>query len=839
MKKVGKLLIGVLSVGSLIGTAYATWTVNGGFTSKDGEIPFEITTVGNSDFDLEVKEKDTNEKIKFDAPKEYYGEENLSKSYLIKGVKKDGGLNVSPYQALKDKYWDLVSEQYRPNLVIKTEAIDKETKKALEGTRLENLLSYIALPTDSTINYKTWLDAQYENDGYPYTFTFSWSEKLGNNPQIVWKDLAKEEQVKNFESLAKAFDGVAFRYTIQLGGSSEVKPVEKLTGEITLPEISGSSLTIEGLKDNKLVTGEHSLTLTLDEGKLLKDDVIYINEDKVSMKKVASTTRATNKGYTYEGSYNFLEGVNYKFKYELVDEVKKGSILYNDVEHATVKFLDDKGTELKLNEEYNVGSKVTYKVTVDDGFSYVAYLNETKLTEEYFTLLEGENVFKLEVSKKEEPVKTATINIDDTLTGAEVTITDAKEDSKYQLGSSISFTVKANEGYELSKVYYTLNGGDKVYLEDYSFKVEQEGAYVIGYEVIDLSKPIQSTIEKVLSDTTYDSTHLYEVEGTVYSIEKAEYGRFTLVDSNNNKLVIYGSRIENNDNKSLSYTEYKYSYDFKKGDDPTPAMKVGYKIKIQVFGTISKGKYNNYYGVIISYESVDVVPTSITLENEMTMKLGDVDRKVTVTTNPSQINVTLEWSSSNPSVATISNDGIIHALSVGETEITAKYNDVISNKLLLKVEEGTSYTLLGEYKFEAESETISGNIYVQPISEENFLDVALQSSTNDSGMITSLKSVSSGFTSSTKGGIKLGASSKIGNLSFETKEEVSKIELIGYAWKNDTCDVTVNGVTLSMDKNTDGKTLSKTLAYTFNPTKTIEISTNKKRAVIIGIKLYK
>lgn len=458
MKKVGKLLIGVLSVGALIGTGYAAWTVNGGYVSNDGEIPFEIATIGSKEMSLEVTEKDTSEKVVFDAPKEWHGNEHLSKTYNVKAIK---GVDLvdTPYACAANGYWNLVSKPYQPHLKISTVAIDKETKEALSGTRLTTLESYITLPKDEVVDYKTWLKSELETTGFEYTFTFSWTS--GVNPQIAWKDLAASEQTKNFTDLNKAFDGVAFKYTIQVGGVNEDTPIpgETYTGEVTIPTVASASLTVDGLVDGKLTAGKHDITLTLDEGKVLKDDALYINTDKVVMTKVDPTGKlASGKGYTYTCNYDFKEGVSYTFKYEVENEVtpiKKVAFTYTENELATVTFEDADGHRVDPGDLLDVGSEVYFNIAVDSGYTYETYFNGTLFDDDHFILVEGTNNFEVRVTKVETPVKTYKVNV----TGEHITFNYSTDISKeLPLGTEVTFTYTVEEGYELKSL--TFNGED-------------------------------------------------------------------------------------------------------------------------------------------------------------------------------------------------------------------------------------------------------------------------------------------------------------------------------------------------------------------------------------------
>lgn len=912
MKKVGKLLIGVLSVGALIGTGYAAWTVNGGYVSNDGEIPFEIATIGSKEMSLEVTEKDTSEKVVFDAPKEWHGNEHLTKTYNVKAIK---GVDLvdTPYVCASNGYWDLVSKPYQPHLKISTVAIDKETKEALTGSRLTTLESYITLPKDEVVDYKTWLKSELETTGFDYTFTFSWTS--GVNPQIAWKDLAEDVQAKNFTDLNKAFEGVAFKYTIQVGGVNEDTPVpgETYTGEVTIPTIPSASLTVEGLVDGKLTTGKHAITLTLDEGKVLKDDTLYINSDEVVMTKVDLTVKLTSgKGYTYTCNYDFKEGINYTFNYAVENEVtpiKKTSFTYTENDLVAIDFTLEDMTKVMPGELLDVGTEVYFDLLVEDGYTYETYFNGTLLEDISFILAEGTNNFEVKLTKEEPPVKAYKVNVtgehitfnystditkelplgtevtftytveegyelksltfngvdvkdtkkftvvadknelvattelipvakkakvivDATLTGAEIAITGETEDKMYELGTTITLTASGSVGYELQELYYTVEGSEtKVAITDNTFTVTEEKTYTIGYTVLDLSNPIKATIAEVIADTTYDQTHLYEVTGTVTSIERAEYGRFSMTDDSGKTIKIYGSRIENAENKSLSYVNGKYDYDYNKGDDPTPAMQVGYKVTVLAFGKKSSS-YNDYYGVISSYEVVAIAPTSIVInETDKTLEVGKSITISDVTVDPNNYNVKLSWKSENEEIASIV-DGKITANAVGETYVYAYYNDVLSNKVKVTVTEPTAttgYTLIKKLDFIQESQ--GSSIQMKNTEIVELFNSKLESSGIKADTCTILSSDGKAFYSA-KGtggpsvfGPRFGKNKQEISLKFvneDGSELINKITkvVINYAcWSAKEGGIKVNGV----DSDITTKSM-EAVSYTFEITATDTIA---------------
>lgn len=79
MKKTAKILIGVLSVGALIGTGYATWHISGGFTGDEATLTPGVETVVDKNFGyIEVTAVDGDDFITFDGD----ANDDLTISYM-------------------------------------------------------------------------------------------------------------------------------------------------------------------------------------------------------------------------------------------------------------------------------------------------------------------------------------------------------------------------------------------------------------------------------------------------------------------------------------------------------------------------------------------------------------------------------------------------------------------------------------------------------------------------------------------------------------------------------------------------------------------------------------
>lgn len=319
MKKTAKILIGVLSVGALIGTGYATWHISGGFTGDEATLTPGVETVVDKNFGyIEVTAVDGDDFIIFDGD----ANDDLTISYMVKAFANEGS-DRNPYDLTN---YEGIANEYIPNL--KVETIVKEGDAELGKD--DPFFKYVDLPSSAAIGYKTWLASENKDTGYKVTLNFSWSKETlgGQNPEQAWKGLSVEEQETKYQELISALKDVKFTFKFIVGnddGVVEEPETPTTTDAITLPKVEGSTLTIEGLNDGVVEAGEHALTLDItEENKALKDSTLFVTklskdgdkiEDKVVLKE--SDTRSIFK--SYEGTYNFEAEYAYTFNYELED----------------------------------------------------------------------------------------------------------------------------------------------------------------------------------------------------------------------------------------------------------------------------------------------------------------------------------------------------------------------------------------------------------------------------------------------------------------------------------------------------------------------------------------
>lgn len=345
MKKTAKILIGVLSVGALIGTGYATWHISGGFTGDEAELIPGVETVVDKNFGyIEVTAVDGDDFITFDGD----ANDDLTISYMVKAFANEGS-DRDPYDLTN---YEGIANEYIPNL--KVETVVKESDAELGKD--DPFFKYVDLPSSTAIDYKTWLASEYKETGYKVTLSFSWSKETlgGQNPEQAWKGLSAEEQETKYQELISALKDVKFTFKFIVGnddGVVEEPETPTTTDVITLPTVEGSTLTIEGLNDGVVEAGEHALTLDItEENKALKDSTLFVTklskdgvktENKVVLEE--SGTRSIFK--SYEGTYNFEAEYAYTFNYELEDLTPTITEEYKTIYIKDLKGLNNYGSQ--------------------------------------------------------------------------------------------------------------------------------------------------------------------------------------------------------------------------------------------------------------------------------------------------------------------------------------------------------------------------------------------------------------------------------------------------------------------------------------------------------------
>lgn len=310
MKKTGKILIGVLSVGALVGTGYAAWHINNGFVSTStGNVNVSVNDmIINSFAKVVVEDTDTKAGLSFDGGQN----EDLHLSYNVKAVKNSETETKNPYDLT---LYENVAKEYIPDLKVTVKAYKTADSSTLTSEELAKVTKFITLPEVQTYSYTEWLSKEAETKGHAINLDFSWSKATfnGQNPEVYFKENPSETAEATIKEMIETLKPITFKVHFDVGQYTYTEPDK--SGTITIPEIANSTLTIAGMEDGKITAGEHLVSITLDEGKQIKDNKLIVVENGKDQEVTLSETRIRAIGKTYTCTYNFLKDATYSFKY--------------------------------------------------------------------------------------------------------------------------------------------------------------------------------------------------------------------------------------------------------------------------------------------------------------------------------------------------------------------------------------------------------------------------------------------------------------------------------------------------------------------------------------------
>lgn len=383
MRNSKKLLIGVLSVAALIGTGYAAWTIGGVFTDATQDLnPIVEETIGTRDIALDVS-KDPEDNIKFDS------KADLSVTYNVKAVKAETNLieGFDPYDL---SYYEKVAEDYQPDLTVSARALDSTTGKPLDPS--DEFFKIVNLPKEVTYEYNQWLAKDYKDNGFPVELVFTWGDFTGGlNPQeYVDSQLASKTQKEQRAFLQNIIDnlkGVKFEFTFKVEGTviDNPKPVEDTTGEVTAPSVANSTFLIDGEAiSGKIKAGEHQITITTADGKVVKDNKLIVVENGVD-KEVTLTEPLTRAAHTYTATYNFLKDATYSFEYSVVDEevveepdfIEKGKLGFWNKANSAAYYFTGNMDGYYGGTTTNFGSAADLTVFKNEDNKYIIQIDDT------------------------------------------------------------------------------------------------------------------------------------------------------------------------------------------------------------------------------------------------------------------------------------------------------------------------------------------------------------------------------------------------------------------------------------------------------------------------------
>ena len=870
MKNTKKLLVGVLSVAALLGTGVAAWTIGGGLTSNTAEAEPEIvTTVNNRDIKLVVEAKD--DKIKFDS------EDDLEVTYNVKAQRGDKtDVNFDPYDLTN---YANIADEYKPDLTVTTKAVDKESGEELKADN--PFFDYIVLPKAKTIYYDTWLASVNKDLGQDITLEFAWGEEVGGlNPQVYADKnnlgLSKTDQEKWFNTLTDTLSGVKFQFVFEVKGVKEdVPPVEEETGEVTLPTVDGSAFSIEGSDPEKgpVTAGKHVITITTDEGKVVKDNKLTIMEGETPVGVTLNENPLTRAvGHTYTWEHEFKADVDYRFEYTVVDETPdpatKYAVTFTATEGGSIDVKVD-GESITSGDEVDEGKEVVVTVAASEGY---------KLTE-------------LTVNGDPQGLEntTLTLKVDKAL---DIKATFEKEDTPVVEYTKLADVVKLENGTEFTTRGYWMgnNGIDYTYEGETYYNASYIADGDVGYQLYKVDNTIIDNLELIPGETivevkgkvsNYTPTDDKTGEVTGLTVLEAEVNSITVVESDEqiSKPVI---DVINTENAKYEFDESKINRKVKIEGAVVDEISVGNHDNTTIDFSVGVEKYSLYLdsrytdlslidGLVIgstfNFESwvgthgydyqfvyinnIDfdlVQPESVTLTAEKTEIFTNEQLKLTYATKPEVVSVVPTFSSSDDKVATVNEKGIVTGIAQGTATITVSFENGVKHSIEITVSsevEPVADSVV--YEYDIIDETIAGNVYGTGIKDAADALAQLKNTKTpvSDDIISEVTNIEKIYkTDETgKGGIKFGGSSGTANLTFNTSKMISKIEITYIGWNNDNTDIIVNGVkedTLNEENYNNGVD-SETHVFNFaEPTNVISIDklNGKKRFVLVSMKLY-
>lgn len=511
MKHTGKILFGVLSTSALVGTGFAAWIVNNGFTDTktvvvDSSVDANVENKYSSVVDLTVVETDNSLKFASVA-----NGEDLTLVYNLKA-------NDAAYTT----DFSLVTNEYIPDVTVSLEVTSSTGSKADIKTEVEK---YLVLPETQTISYDTWLVEDYKETGYPLNINFKWNtDAEGTNPQD-WIETSKyntpELQRDYFTNLVNTLKDATFTFTFKIG-----RTVEMTTFTVDETLVNGK-LTFKDNSGNTLNPGTSYRVGT--EVEVVPEANPYYKVDKVLVDEVEVTANE-------EGKYVFTLDKASTVSATFVNKVNTVTLNYEDtqgeVKLTNVLGEDLVGTTLNANDTFKVVATPNENYLLKD---VVVTQGEETLTdvEGVYTVLDNEDGVNVAVTFE---VKTATVNYEPVTGISNVKLNDVaiSEVTTLDYGTEVTITFDVDEGYELTNVL--LDGETLVATEEaYKFTVSKD-TYTLSFEVGE----VEVTYEDVATILAKADGEVVKFRGKVV----ADTTRGPLVlDENGQYVYVYGTDL--------------------------------------------------------------------------------------------------------------------------------------------------------------------------------------------------------------------------------------------------------------------------------------------------------
>lgn len=541
-----------------------------------------------------------------------------------------------------------------------------------------------------------------------------------------------------------------------------------------------------------------------------------------------------------------LSGVYFKLTFKVgfygelppeVSEEKYGVVTFEEVTNLSLKLTAD-GNAITSGDKLKVGTTVNVEATPSENYHLVSLTHNGNsiLDTMSFKVVENDNVIAASVD--EVPPVTTNENTfdklkdlvaDDPATVEGRIITVGHNSVLLYDGTQFGFV---NENSKNS-ITANFNIGDVIkatgVVDDYygyNYLSIYNAGSVVEASALEIEDPLLT-----LEPTTWTVEELSNFTST-----SEDVGKYVTI--NNAKISVSGN-----------YTNFSVG-DFTTGsvlfDSNSITLENNKTYNLTGVMVYSSGGSNQYkYMMVTSATEVEVNATKVaevTL-NPTKIKVGGT---ATVTAKDDLGNdltdITIVPAEENQDVVEISGT-TLKGLKVGEFKFTVTSGKLApSDERTLVVDVETEYTLVGEYKWDLGADFAATGEAVGTDNAESFSTVLLEKNTiANQTEIISFEVVNKAYYDKDKGAIKLGTSKVDGSFKINTVNQIKKIELTAYLWKDEkSSDIVANNVaeTLSVTSNPEGKTTGTVEIILSEASNAITISSSK-RIVITNIKLYK
>ena len=560
-----------------------------------------------------------------------------------------------------------------------------------------------------------------------------------------------------------------------------------------------------------------------------------------------SSLDVVTKREKFQEIIDTLSGVYFKLTFKVgfygelppeVPEEKYGVVTFEEVTNLSLKLTAD-GNAITSGDKLKVGTTVNVEATPSENYHLVSLTHngESILDTMSFEVVENENTIAASVEEELPPVTTnentfdklKDLSADDPATVEGRIITAGYNSVLLYDGTQFGFVNENTKNtimnnFKVGDVVKATGVVDDYY--GYNYLSIYNAGSVVEASALEIEDPLLT-----LEPTTWTVEELSNFTST-----SEDVGKYVTI--NNAKISVSGN-----------YTNFSVG-DFTTGsvlfDSNSITLENNKTYNLTGVMVYSSGGSNQYkYMMVTSATEVEVSATKVaevTL-NPTTINVGET---ATVTAKDDLGNdltdITVVPAKENQDVVEVSGT-TLKGLKAGEFKFTVTSGELApSDERTLVVKTPDEYTLVGEYKWDLGADFAATENAVSTDNAESFSTVLLEKNTiANQTEIISFEVVNKAYYDKDKGAIKLGTSKVDGSFKINTVNQIKKIELTAYLWKDKkSSDIVANNVaeTLSVTSNPEGKTTGTVEIILIEASNALTISSSE-RIVITNIKLYK